>query len=345
MFATVAAGWNTDQFKYWFPQYSSLFQSVMVNNCSALYHQYVIQNVTLVAEQEAPNGLSVLTAPLITCILNNVTEAGKANMAAAGVLLGLSPTFLALLGSSTIETAAISVVAHRPLLTLCLALGSPVVSPLRLFNTPDIKAMLRKSTAKTDEQIHFHEFQRGTGLAVAAIEYLLALAAIANVANVSYQLGIQTISSTFSETTYTPLLWAFAPGVVHLGGTLSLHLRIRVVAPVHEPDVARTRPSAGFWSRWRRFLALEFSTAGSHKAPLVEFRGERWTDYAFLFVSWLTAFATVLVMVFGTMLLSSVLFISARDAVNVILRYTASVVCCQLIVAYELAGLRHIYAL
>ena len=86
---------------------------------------------------------SVLAEPLMECVLGGLTESAKAGFATSAVLLGLTPTIFATLGSNTAESAALSIVARRPLLAFILAAGSTAVTPLRPFQYPDPAELLQ----------------------------------------------------------------------------------------------------------------------------------------------------------------------------------------------------------
>lgn len=66
-------------------------------------------------------------------------------MTSAQVLLGLAPTILALLGTSTEGAAMMAVVGRRPLFSLLLALGSPNVYFGRALDEYKPLAMLKTS--------------------------------------------------------------------------------------------------------------------------------------------------------------------------------------------------------
>jgi hypothetical protein len=59
--------------------------------------------------------------------------------------------------------------------------------------------------------------------------------------------------------------------------------------------------------------------------------------------SWFLSTATVIHIIFGSLLFSGLLFIGPRDALLVIFRYVASVLVCRIIVMFELAGMRDRY--
>lgn len=59
--------------------------------------------------------------------------------------------------------------------------------------------------------------------------------------------------------------------------------------------------------------------------------------------TWFASTSTVIHIIFGSLLLSGLLFIGPRDALLVIFRYVASVLVCRIIVKFELAGMRKNY--
>ena len=66
-------------------------------------------------------------------------------------------------------------------------------------------------------------------------------------------------------------------------------------------------------------------------------------SYWFLFLTWFTAMGTICHVIYGTLVFSSLLFISVRDSLLVIARYMVSVICCRVILMYELASLRRVF--
>ena len=60
------------------------------------------------------------------------------------MLLGLTPTILAAVGSSAEETAMLFILSKRPLLAVFLAGGSPAVFPMRSFEDQDPIGLLKK---------------------------------------------------------------------------------------------------------------------------------------------------------------------------------------------------------
>ncbi|MCJ1332660.1 hypothetical protein MMC10_009353 [Thelotrema lepadinum] len=356
---SLACG-STAQFQSWYPTYAKQLQAVIQRNCSSQFHAYVTSNTTaiLAAAQQNPDintGSSILTGPLVDCLLDALTESIKANMASAGVLLGLAPTVLSTIGSSTAETALLSVVAGRPLLALCVAAGSPAVAPLGPFQYPDSMDTLLRRPAIALPTLPIPNFLRShLRAAITAFEYGVALATIANVADIGYTLGVQAIVNFASETTFLPLLWSFLAVPIHVGGSLALWRLIQARADVNAEESPRSQRT--WWKPdllqdlrklqrlLRRWAEREFMPSGwKSPASLPNIERAALRPGSFLFFSWLTEVGTVLHIFFGTIVFASVLFIVVTDAAGVAFRYLASVVCCRAIVAYEIAGLRSAY--
>jgi hypothetical protein len=59
--------------------------------------------------------------------------------------------------------------------------------------------------------------------------------------------------------------------------------------------------------------------------------------------SWFLSTSTIIHILFGSLVLSGLLFIGPQDALIVIFRYTVSVLLCRILVTFELAGMRAQY--
>lgn len=336
----------TGQFQSWYPWLAVQLQTIVQRNCSSEYQAYLSGNVTKAeemlpwpeGERDALGGVehSILTDPVVNCILNALSECTKANMAVAAVFLGLMPTILSTVGSSTAESALLSLVARRPLLAFLLAAGSPAVLPLRAFQYYDPSELLQPRNQGA-AGFEFPTYGRLGRITVTLIEYALAIASIANVGGTAHRLGIQTVNSIGTETTYLPLLWTFLAPAIHASGCLTFWLMVKIDST---EEVKNAASSLG--QLLRRRAKLEFTPAAYTTPPAVH-RVRR--TIAFLGVSWLTEIGTVGHILLGTTVFSGTLFLSSRDALWIGLRYLASVVCCRIILAYETAGLRHAYGL
>ncbi|KAF7594438.1 hypothetical protein BBP40_009260 [Aspergillus hancockii] len=182
-------------------------------------------------------------------------------------------------------------------------------------------------------KINIPKNTRPAWITISALEYVITLGAIANVGTAGYQLGKQCICNYAREITAQPLIWAFLVGLIHIGGTIALILRYR---NIRTPDDDNALPKT-FRHRLPLFISRELTPSQYSEPPGIE---EIEESYLFLFFSWCTSTGTVIHILYGTMVLSSLLSISVEDALAMAGRYLASVVCCRIVLVYELAGLR-----
>lgn len=190
----------TTQFTEWYGQYGFVFAKALRQNCTQEYQNYLYgvgttfhaewdgydepiieygagSNVSIDYSQGG-DGASSITQPLILCILSNTSDYIKSSMASAQVLLGLTPTILALLGPSPMELSLLTVIAKRPLLALLLALACPSVYLGRAFDsTPPLDVLKERPGRRPQWR---PKGAKRFGLVIA--QYLLALGSLSNVA-------------------------------------------------------------------------------------------------------------------------------------------------------------------
>ncbi|KAE8163744.1 hypothetical protein BDV40DRAFT_299090 [Aspergillus tamarii] len=335
-------------FEAWYPQLGFRLNAIMLRHCGdqleyyrndSAPHNCVSCQVETVETclENAPEwmktsmsvGVGCRTEAVETCILEHSPEWIKSNMAAAGVLLGLLPTILSLAGSSTVETGLLA--QRRPFLALLLAAGAPAVSPIRAFEYRDPLQLLCSSS----DYIQLLPALPSWGawrLVIIPIQYLLAMCAVANVAHTSWQLGVQTLCSFSTETTFHPLLWTFSALILDILGVIAVDLRIRIDEPAADPPITTLGKS-------RRRVGQEFRLSADHARASVTFKPQ---SYAFTCISWCTSTGTILHLIYGTLTFSSIVFISVQDALGVVARYLASTIICRVILMFEIHGMRRV---
>ncbi|KAK5655108.1 hypothetical protein OQA88_6007 [Cercophora sp. LCS_1] len=310
--ATLVTSTSTSTFRIWYPEYSAVFQNLLTSTCSPEYDTWAA-DLPADPGNLLANGTRTAGEAVVQCILSSTSEYMKTNMASAAVLLGIMPFALSVLGSSSEESALLYVIARRPLLTTLLVAGAPVVVALRPFEYKSPVGILRSREGR------FYSLNLGPAWFVLCLEYALALASVANVAHVTYQLGVGVTTMILPDSQFLPGLWASTGVVVHIVGALCLKSRLRLLTPKGE-------------SIFRSEMTLS-----SKKSITVETIRE---TKLFLLLSWITSMLTTFHVIFGTLAFSSMQFISVRDAFGVIGRYTASVTLCRVVLMFELSGLR-----
>ncbi|KAK4249842.1 hypothetical protein C7999DRAFT_12373 [Corynascus novoguineensis] len=251
----------------------------------------------------------------------------KSNMGAAGVLLGLLPTILSLVGPDAAETGLLA--QRRPFLASLIALGSPVVSPHRMFMSNDpVEVLLSKKKPGVWSLIDIRNLGSKQKLGILVTEYLLAAAAVADIIHNSWQLGVQTLCSFSTETTYHPLVWALTAVVANLASAVATRLRIAITEYNEHGHRSRTL--------WREFQ-LSGATSRVSISIILTRKPE---SYLAAFVAWFTSTSTIMHVIYGTITFSTVVFISTEDALGVVARYLMSTLVCRIILNFEMSGMR-----
>ena len=186
-------------------------------------------------------------------------------MASAQVRLGLTPTLLAVLGPSTEETSVLFVAGRRPFLALCLSAGSPAVSPMRSFDGSDPVGILKERRARLQPP-HFEGFREAT---VVALQYVLTIIAIVNIATLSKELGVFVVCNFAPHFTDLVLLWVFLILISHTLGSIALIFRVRSICQ---------RESGGAYER----IKGQFTPLSTHGTISVQLIPE---GYLFTFLS------------------------------------------------------------
>jgi hypothetical protein len=281
---------NASPFEQFYPEYEAEFTTIIASNCSSVFHRYL----------NAPGSAFQNYAAchlVVDCVLSNTPESIKQNLASAEVVLGLLPTILAQLGSTTPELSLLS--SRRPLLAFLLSIGAPAVSPVRTFEYHDPVAALHPDPRPKPIQYTKLQF-----LLVVLLEYLAVGAAVANVWSLSWQLGQKTIVGISCGFTWLQIFWVALAAVIHLCGTLAFATRSNTIYNGDKAKGASFFRSMQAWiKRWPR---NEFSPCATHTTHILSWRKE---NYWFLLISWIVSVGTVAHIIWGTALLSSLTFI------------------------------------
>lgn len=330
-------------FVNWFPQMAEDFSYILLHDCWSDYQLYVedkYQNYQNVLGKRGCSGCAI--APVARCLNDKAWALANENMQAAGVLLGVLPTILTFAGPSKVETGILAL--RRPCLSALISLGSPAVNPLRTvdYNAPAMVLQLWEGNKRHSVP------EKNTVLEVIAIlfQYLVVLAAVANIYEVTYELCYWAICSFAPETTYMPLLYPIATLVLHIIGVEAVRRRVQLSSIRQDGD--DTAPNHDIHSWLRRGVSREFHLTGSeHHRPSGPTRKIlrltlKEETYAFLLANFLLSTFSTMHLVFGTLVFSSILFISVNDAAIVAIRFLFSTIAVRLVLTYELSGLREV---
>ncbi|KAF7507668.1 hypothetical protein GJ744_010221 [Endocarpon pusillum] len=191
------------KFEAWFGTYAHHFEKSSTTVCNSTLQQYRNHRFGL------PD-TNLAVAHHADCILANTTETIKANMASAGIVLGLMPSLLSSFGPTLAESSTL--VLERPFLSLLLAIGAPAFYPFRAFDDQHPFEALKRPF-RTLQHI---SSSRWPHVLIKLLQYLLALAGAVNVVETSLQLGMKTVVTWKKDQSYLPLVWVLLPLAIHL---------------------------------------------------------------------------------------------------------------------------------
>ncbi|KAF4419330.1 hypothetical protein FACUT_11498 [Fusarium acutatum] len=305
---TTALRRSNKQFREFFPAWQPLLKDQLKHNCSAEIQAYL--NISSPALRPGYR--------VIDCILTTMPEFRKAELASAAVILGVAPSVLQLLSASYLDTAILAY--RRPGLAVLLAMCSSGVKPLTASDYDDF---INKMSAESSTTFVVPRFVGAKGI-VSLVEYFIAAASVANNAYLTYQLCLQAVCTFAPAEDFLPAIWTAAALAIHLFGYIAARLKINTDTKSAWEDRGR------LWS--------EFTPTAWQPKLHVEANG-RHTGW-FLTLASALYVGDCLQALFGTLILSSLVFISVRDSAIIVIRLVGSALFARLILIYEVAGLK-----
>ncbi|KAI8626549.1 hypothetical protein F5Y19DRAFT_446044 [Xylariaceae sp. FL1651] len=317
----------TRQFEKFLGGWDGLIQGYLRNNCSDQYAAYLTGNVNYTVGAES------LVNPVLDCVLGVFPESRKAELGTSALILGLIPTILQTIGSTTAETALVGY--RRPLLGFLLSAGSPTVAMMKSREFAQSIAEFVEGGNPRDLEIPGLGWSRvpaKMGILVSIAEYILVGGAVANVVYLAWQLGVHAIAIFAPNTVFGVPLWTLGAAIIHLAGVLALWLRVRMrnVDAKDGDEFARRTETLNTW------VPTQFLPAAFHPSMRLEWRQE---SLLFYFLTWAISIGILLQVVFGTLVLSGLLFFSLADSLGIVGRYILSAIICRGIVRLELSGM------
>jgi hypothetical protein len=329
--------WNIPDIKWvqWYPFYASTFEKA-VATC------WPKTAITQGGEKNCPGAYS-----LIGCVVSTVPAEVQVNCTSATVLLGVTPTLLSSIAPSIGEISMLS--SQRPILSFLLSVGGPALFAFRPLTFDDPIESLKIENLKNNPLFYMglqsptqQPSARQTLISLA--QYVIVLVAIANVTQVGWQLGLRTVVSWKAGMSSLPFLWASLPAVIHIfaaGGwhCSSIMHQIRKQEPRnHKIDGSRP-PWLHRLFDWLYGPITNDITICAARPPrgfLNKKRTGHGRDRITLLTNLIASIMAFVLLVFGTLTFSSLLFISTLDAVAVIARYLLSSLVCRFVLMVEL---------
>jgi hypothetical protein len=322
---TVSATWS-NPLEHFYPDYNEGLQTIIRDSCSEQYDSYLINkhHSSGVSPMLRIFGMGTMTHEVVECMLENMPELAKYKMGAAQIMLGLTPSIVAQLAVRPQDIAILSVVGRRHLLALGLAVGSPAINAYRAQEYSAAIESLRDRS-----KIRPHVIRRLDPIII-VVEYALAAAAIANIGELTYRLGAQSIFIAMPVIPYAALLWASLGFVIHVFTGFALLLRVSTrLKPRDDVKQGASWPVSLAQSQFDILVRRTRIIFKVHPESLV-----------FSAMSLLTTIFTACHIIFGTLIFSSVLFVAVKDAPSIIARLMASTILCRIVLTFELLVLR-----
>jgi hypothetical protein len=327
-------------FMHFFPQYDTGLQRIISENCHDIL-LYYNQAEDLDADDIEGWDISSLIIKgnltandlvkgfgyndpinfLVECILASTPEIIKSKLATSQVLLGLTPSLLALLAPAQHQTGLIAIASGNQLLAALLAAASPTVSPIQSLDYTKAVDLI------TTRRLEVPAFIRSNNAIVTVIEYIIVFGCIANLVEVSLRFFQQALITVAFDDMYMIFIWFFIGMIIHILGAIAVAKRVKIV------------PRADSQSRFKHLadFSHHFYIIRRPKSLKRKVVHESFQFYA---VSWVASIITVIHIFYGTMVFSSIIFISIEESAIILARLTASTVICKLVIMYELLYLQ-----
>lgn len=304
------------KFRNWLPYYDYHWQQ-RAEICAPEINRYQTNNRTGLAH-------GAVCAAVVDCLLTNVTQSIQSNLASADILLGLTPTMLSFAGPSRGELALLS--THDPVFAGILSLGFPSMFITNLFGSVDVNEILRRPVARIARAYHswLRRQSKSSRWCALATLYFTAAAAVFNNIYTSIYVDIRTASGWRCGANYMPVIWSISG--LSIAAMEAAAVRTRRL-PGQKAD-KRSNQACG------RIFGNSYGRL--HRCILPEAQDTCYTEILFGIASCMS----VVQGIFGTVVLSSLLFISFLDALPILVRYLTSAALCNILLRLELATLK-----
>jgi hypothetical protein len=306
LIALPTSAYRRSKFQNWFPKYKYHWIQAIEGPCHQELTNYIHNNKT---QCKSP------CACVADCLLQNNTGTIQSNFASAQVLLGLIPVTLGVLGPTVAEVSVLS--TYRPLLAILISMGSPAISLSRTFQHVDVRETIQKPRSALSQACSNWLARRHVAFRVLfeILAYLAALAAMCNNIRNSVDVDMRTISGWRCGALYLPLSWSMLAVVTHGLGMAAVRFQLRRNLTLSLKSL---------------FLSETYKLVSKSKENIP-------SEILFLTAS----VCAVVNVTYGILVLSSLVFISALEAVQVFALYAVSAIVCHVILLFESVNMTH----
>ncbi|KAI1337351.1 hypothetical protein F5Y15DRAFT_159417 [Xylariaceae sp. FL0016] len=323
------------------------------DKCQGWYENYTSPTV----EDTWAEG-HVQASNLANCILQQLPEWAKSELATISITLGLLPAALQYVGPDTTQIALLSF--RRPLLATLLSFGSPALRP-----GEDVVEVLRTpAKLSLGAMPGFAAFGRGKSsgwtrwviaVALSMLEYAVAGASVFNMGYQVYFLiykavcwaAIQLFHTSYVPETAVPLMWILfgIPAQWIFNGAVRLRVE-EITSDIQssmestvEATFSRPRPGPILRiSSWFRDLVCSELTPCMYGTPL-NFRTKKHSLSSMLFDQF-TNLASLAHILMGTIILSTMVFVGLRRVIFLEVWFLTGALGCRAVATFEVYGLK-----
>lgn len=182
------------------------------------------------------------------------------------------------------------------------------------------------------------------------LEYFAVIGAIANVAYVNWQLGMQSVNLVNANTIFMPTLWCLLGVIAHLAGAVVFKMGVQqrdkdgqwiprstvttIFRAITRPKKWPTTPK--MYLSFKTAVQVEFEMRSEGSEERLQY-GITPESRCFTLLAWFLSVFIIFHIILGTYILASTNFFGPKDALGVLARYVLSVIICRIVVVYELA--------
>ena len=351
----------TPQFENWYPGSDENLARVSNGICNLTLRDYR-EAYAAPPASELGSKLNGICRRHQNCVLSRMSGGHQADQSSATVVLGLIPTFLALLGPTVAEVSLLS--AHRPVLAMLVVLGGPTFQVItRLFDYTDPADVLRADARR----LRLPVLNRRNAILISIAEYIAVFGACATTLYTCIEIGERTILAWGCTVQFGPLIWALMAIVPQL--MLATGYAIRTRNKDDDVGAHRSSKNAGTLESRSRLLGNPRDSnnhvhrISGFKDRLIRLGGSLWKSMQreaticarqgldtrviqdvprwIVFLNLAAEGMAYSLWAFGTAVFSSLLFLTVTNVFqDVLWRFVLAAVLCRMVTIIELAGLR-----
>lgn len=320
IFSSPALSFSTTKFVEWFPQNLDKLREAWTGPCKTLYDDFIHKD-------------QGQCGPVLDCLLEfGTSELRKTTIASAQVTLGLIPSLITVVGNTVPEISLLA--SQRPVLALLITVGVPGMYPAKVTEYVNPYGVLDGAAFKRKRMFGSPE---GTTRRTVIIlgQYILALAIMANNLEMSLRLGSRSVLSWGCRSWYMPTIWVLFSIPVYIFAAMS-------------GCISRLKPKQADYGNWRSWIEGDpvedilstFSRFLQVRMRVPQLIRNQIPSIQVMVLQVCASCLAVAQGIFGTLLLSSLIFVGFHDTLLILARFLASALVARMIVLLQFEIIR-----